>query len=95
MPLNVNPLYNKKRLKKKYQPEGFVFIGRYNKTVDNIKTGSDKAIQCLCLPHLEGYLSIRVPITGSVKISRTRPRTKIDPTVVKPIPRFVAKYGRT
>ena len=95
IPLNVNPVYNKNRLKKKYHPEGLVFIGKYNKTVESIKIGSDKAIQCLCLPHLEGYLSIRVPIIGSVNRSRTRPKIKIEPTVVKPIPKFVAKYGRT
>jgi hypothetical protein len=60
------------------------------KYVANMKIGADKKIQSLCLPHFDGNLSIRTPITGSVRMSMNLPRKKTIPTRDRPIPRSSA-----
>ena len=52
--------------------------------------GAERKIQCLCLPQLDGNLSINNPMTGSVKISVNLPKKKITPTKDRPNPRSSA-----
>ena len=60
------------------------------KKVAIIKIGAVRKIQCLCLPQLDGNLSINNPMTGSVKISVNLPKKKITPTKDRPNPRSSA-----
>ena len=54
------------------------------------KIGAEIKIQCLCLPHLEGNLSISTPIIGSVTISVSLPKKNKIPTKDKPRPKSPA-----
>ena len=75
---------------KKYIHDGDDVCGKKIRNVANIKIGVERSIQCLCFPHLDGNLSIKSPITGSVKMSVNLPRKKIIPTRDSPNPKSSA-----